>query len=185
MPKTKITTQTDVDAIPYSTDGRQIIWWSTELDHFGVRAGGREKTFVVGHRVNRQWKLVKLGRDGEITVQKAIRDAKQILGEMVGGIDPVARERAQTAGGMTLRQAWELYQQALKKLNRSPATLADYQVKIDAHLSDWLDRPLIEITRERLPPAPYQDRRAERYLHGERHHAGVARDLATDTAAAS
>ena len=29
------------------------------------------------------------------------------------------RKREQTAGGMTLGQAWELYQQALKKLNRS------------------------------------------------------------------
>ena len=59
---------------------------------------------MVGHRVNRQWKLVTLGRVGEITVQKAIRDAKQLIGEMVGGIDPVARERDQTAGGMTLRE---------------------------------------------------------------------------------
>jgi hypothetical protein len=92
--------------------------------------------------------LATLGRAGEITVQKAIRDAKQVLGEMVGGIDPVARQRAQTAGGMTLRQAWDLYQQALKKLNRSPATLADYQFKIDCHMSDWLDRPLVEITRD-------------------------------------
>src|SRR6267142_2630647 len=121
MPKIKITTQAEVDAIPYSEDGKQAIWWSLGLDHFGVRAGAREKTFVVGHRVNRQWKLAKLGRDGEITVQKAIRDAKIILGEMVGGIDPMVRERAQTAGGMTLRQAWELYQQAMKKLKRSPA----------------------------------------------------------------
>jgi integrase len=148
MPKTRITTQAEVDAIPYSTDGRQVIWWNTELDHFGIRAGAREKTFVVGHRVNKQWKLVTLGRAGEITVQKAIRDAKIILGEMVGGIDPTARERAQTAGGMTLRQAWQLYQQALKKLNRSPATLRDYQLKIDCHMSDWLDRPLVEITRD-------------------------------------
>ena len=148
MPKVRITNQTEVDAIPYATGGKQPIWWSSELDHFGVRAGGREKTFVVGHRVNKQWKLVALGRSGEITVQKAIRDAKQILGEMVGGIDPVARERGRTAGGMTLRQAWELYQQAMKKLGRSPATLRDYQAKIDAHLSDWLDRPLVEITRD-------------------------------------
>jgi integrase len=148
MPKIKITTQADVDAIPFPTDGKQEIWWSTKLDHFGVRTSSRGKTFIVGHRVNKKWKLAMLGRSGEITVQKAIRDGKQILGEMVGGIDPVARERAQTAGGMTLGQAWELYQQALKKLGRSPATLKDYQAKIDAHLSDWLDRPLVQITRD-------------------------------------
>ena len=92
-PRPRSPTQAEVDAIPHSTDGKQVIWWSTELDHFGVRAGAREKTFVVGQRVNKQWKLATLGRAGEITVQKAIRDAKQVLGEMVGGIDPVARER--------------------------------------------------------------------------------------------
>ena len=148
MPKIRITSQSDVDNIPYSTDGKQIIWWSTGLDHFGVRAGARDKVYVVGVRVNRQWKLVTLGRAGRITVQKAIRDAKVVLGEMIGGIDPTARERARTASGLTLRQAWDLYQQTLTKLNRSAVTLRDYQTKIDCHLSDWLDRPLVSITRE-------------------------------------
>ena len=148
MPKIRITSQSDVDNIPYSTDGKQIIWWSTGLDHFGVRAGARDKVYVVGVRVNRQWKLVTLGRAGRITVQKAIRDAKVALGEMIGGIDPTARERARTASGLTLRQAWHLYQQTLGKLNRSAVTLRDYQTKIDCHLSDWLDRPLVSITRE-------------------------------------
>ena len=146
--KIKITNQTEVDAIPYSTDGKQPIWWSTELDHFGVRAGAREKTFVVGHRVNGQWKLAKLGRDGQITVQKAIKDAKQILGDMVGGIDPVERERTLTAGGMTLREGWELTKEAMRKKNRSQTTFDDYQSKIDCHLSDWLDLPLAVITPE-------------------------------------
>lgn len=109
MPKTKITSQPDVDALPYSEPGKQIIWWSSTLDHFGVRVGAREKVYVVGHRVNRKWRLVRLGKAGQITVQKAVKDAKQILGEMVGGVDPAARERDRTASGMTLRKAWELY----------------------------------------------------------------------------
>ena len=37
---------------------------------------------------------------------------------------------------------------AEEKLNRSAATLDDYQSKIDCHLSDWLDQPLVEITPE-------------------------------------
>src|SRR5258708_1569077 len=122
MPKIKITSQADVDAIPLAGPGRQTIWWSTELDHFGVRAGAREKVYIVGHRVNRKWTLVRLGRVGQITVQKAVKDAKIILGEMVSGIDPAARERAKTAGGLTLRQAWQVYQQAMQKLERSPVT---------------------------------------------------------------
>ena len=148
MPKIKLTTQTDVDNIPASEAGKQIIWWSIQLDHFGVRVGARDKVYIVGVRVNRKWKLVSLGRAGDITVQKAIRDAKIMLGQMTAGHDPIARERAVTAGGMTLRKAWELYQEAMKKLERSPITLKDYQTKIDAHLADWLDRPLVSITRD-------------------------------------
>ena len=36
----------------------------------------------------------------------------------------------------------------MKKKDRSPATLEDYQSKIDCHLSDWLDLPLVAITPE-------------------------------------
>jgi Arm DNA-binding domain/Phage integrase family len=145
--KIALTTKTAVDAIPHPERG-QTITYCTELTGFGVRSGAREKTFVLWRRVNGRPRLIKLGRVGEITLQKARQDAQQLIGEMVGGTDPVARKRDETAGGLTLRRAWGLYQQAMKKKNRSPATLNDYQFKIDCHMSDWLDRPLVEITRE-------------------------------------
>jgi len=145
--KVALTTKGAVDAIPYSTAG-QAIHYCTELKGFGVRAGSREKTFVLWRRVNGKPRLIKLGRVGEISLHKARQDAQQLIGEMVGGTDPVARKRDQTAGGMTLRQAWDLYKEAMRKLNRSAATLADYQSKVDCHMADWLDRPLVEITRD-------------------------------------
>jgi hypothetical protein len=145
--KIALTTKGAVDAIPYSGAG-QAIHYCSELKGFGVRAGARQKTFVLWRRVNGKARLIKLGRVGEITLQKARRDAQQLIGEIVGGTDPVARKRDGTAGGMTLKQAWVLYQEVMKKLNRSDATLADYQSKIDCHMSDWLDRPLVQITRE-------------------------------------
>ena len=73
----------------------------------------------------------------------------------------------------------------MKKKNRSQATFDDYQSKIDCHLTDWLDRPLVAITPEMCQQAAHQDRREQRHLHGQRHHAGAARDLATGAAAAS
>ena len=90
-----ITNRADVDAVPLS-DGRLTpIYWSSELDRFGVRVGMPEKAFVVGCRVDKQRTWVLIGRFGRITFQKAISDAKQLLGEMVSGIDPVARKRDQ------------------------------------------------------------------------------------------
>ncbi len=150
MPVTKLTTKQAVDALNPKPGKAQTLYWCSELRGFGVRVGARDKTFIVQRRVNGKDRRITLGRYGEggITLQKARQDAEQLNGEMTGGTDPVLRKRDQTAGGMTLRQAWELHQQAMKKKNGSPATKEDYQTKIDCHMSDWLDRPLVEITRE-------------------------------------
>ena len=67
---------------------------------------------------------------------------------MVGGTNPVARKRDETAGGMTLRRGVGADQGCDEEQDRSQATFDDYQFKIDCHMSDWLDRPLVEITRE-------------------------------------
>lgn len=146
MPKATLTTKGAVDAIPFSDQG-QTIHFCTELSGFGVLAGARQKTFILERRVNGKTRRVTIGRVGEITLQKARQDAQQLIGEMVGGSDPVARKRDQTGEGITLRQAWELHKAAMKKKSRSQATFDDYQIKLDCHMSDWLDRPLIEITR--------------------------------------
>jgi len=147
--KVALTTKTAVDAIPFAKKGEgQKVHYCTELTGFGVRAGAREKTFVLWRRVNGKPRFIKLGRVGEISLQKARQDAQQLIGEIVGGTDPVARKRDATAGGLTFEQAWQLHQATMTKKKRSQATFDDYQSKIDAHLTDWLDRPLVEITPE-------------------------------------
>ena len=149
MPTLALTTNGAVDNIPLSAKG-QVTYYCTGLTGFCVRAGTLTKTFYLWKRVqgSKQPTFIKLGRVGQITLQKARQDARQLIGEMVGGTNPVARKRDETAGGMTLREAWQLTKDAMKTKNRSQATFDDYQSKIDCHLSDWLDRPLVEITRE-------------------------------------
>jgi integrase len=147
MPKATLTTKTAVDDIPHPEKG-QAVYWDTELTGFGVLAGARQKTFVLERRINGKPRRVTLGRVGQITLQKARQDAEQLIGEMRGGSDPVERKRDQTAGGITLRQGWELTKGAMKKKNRSQKTFDDYQSKIDAHLTDWLDRQMAEIAPE-------------------------------------
>jgi integrase len=149
MPKAKLTTKQTVEAIPHPTQG-QSIYWCSELTGFGVRVGVRAKTFILERRIKGRARPVRvtLGRLGQISLQKARQDAQQLIGEIVGGDDPVARKRDQTGGGITLRRAWLLHRATMKKKNRSQVTFDDYQAKIDAHLTDWLDLPLIEITRD-------------------------------------
>ena len=149
MPRLALTTNGAVNKIPLSAKG-QVTYYCTELTGFCVRAGTQTKTFYLWKRVHgsKQPAFIRLGRVGQITLQKARQDAQQLIGEMVGGTNPVVRKRDQTAGGMTLREAWQLTKSEMKKKNRSQATFDDYEFKINCHMSDWLDQPLADITRE-------------------------------------
>jgi integrase len=147
MPKAKLTTNEAVAQLPNPKTG-QPIYWCTELTGFGVRCGAREKVYILQRRVNGDRPRVIIGRVGAISLQRARKDAQQLIGEMAGGTDPVARKAEETAGGMTLRQAWVLYQQKLRAKKRSQVTIDDYAAKIAAHLTDWLDKPLANITRD-------------------------------------
>lgn len=93
MPKATLTTKAAVDAIANPYQG-QIIHYCTELPGFGVLAGARQKSFILERRVNGKTRRVTIGRVGEITLQKARQDAQQLISEMVGGSDPVARASA-------------------------------------------------------------------------------------------
>jgi integrase len=147
VPQAKLTTKLAVDELPNPKKG-QPIYWCTELRGFGVRTGARDKTFILERRINNISRRITLGKYGAISLQKARREAEKLIGEMTNGIDPVIRKREETAGGMTLRQAWALYQKHMDAKDRSEVTRQGYQAKIDCHLSDWLDRPLSSITRQ-------------------------------------
>jgi integrase len=147
MPKAKLTTKAAVEELPNPKQG-QPIYWCTDLRGFGVRVGARDKTFVLERRVNNVSRRMTLGKYGTVSLQRARQDAEKLIGEMTKGIDPVIRKREETAGGMTLRQAWGLYQKHMDAKGRSEVTRDGYQAKIDCHLSDWLDRPLASISRQ-------------------------------------
>jgi hypothetical protein len=149
MPTLALTTNAVINSIALPAKGR-VTYHCSELTGFCVRAGTTSKTFYLWKRVlgRKQPAFIRLGRVGQITLQKARQDAQQLIGEMVSGSNPVERKRDQTAGGITLRQGWELTKDAMTKKNRSDATFNDYQNKIDAHLTDWLDRQMVEITPE-------------------------------------
>src|SRR6188472_4282224 len=123
MPTLALTTNKAVDSIPLSAKG-QVTWYCTELTGFAVRAGTQSKTFYLWKRVqgSKQPTFIRLGRVGRISLQKARQDAQQLVGELVGGTNPVVRRRNETAGGMTLREAWELTKEAMETKGRSQAT---------------------------------------------------------------
>ena len=68
-----------------------------------------------------------------------------MLGLMSRGINPNDAKRARRAATMTLAEALDQYLNMPK--SRSAKTLDEYRGAVRRHLSDWLSRPLSEITR--------------------------------------
>jgi hypothetical protein len=85
VPTLALTTNKAVADIPLSAKG-QVTWYCTELTGFCVRAGTTSKTFYLWRRVagRGQATFIRLGRVGQITLQKARQDAQQLSGDMVG-----------------------------------------------------------------------------------------------------
>ena len=142
----KLTTKGAVDKLPHPEKG-QAVYWDTNLRGFGVVVGVRNKTFVVQRDVKGTSRRISIGRYGDISLHAARKRAEQLAGEMRGGTDPVEQKRKATADNMTLREAWALYETHLAAKERSPRTGAGYWQSIQRYCSDWLDRPLFEITR--------------------------------------
>ena len=86
VPTLALTTNKAVADIPLSAKG-QVTWYCTELTGFCVRAGTTSKTFYLWRRVagRGQATFIRLGRVGQISLQKARQNAQQLIGDMVGG----------------------------------------------------------------------------------------------------
>jgi integrase len=147
MPMAKLTTKRAVNKLPHPETG-QVFWWCSDLRGFGVCVGKHNKSFVVQRDIKGTSRRITIGRFGDISLHAARKRAEELEGTMRGGTDPVEEKHKTTADNMTLRQAWALYQGHLAAKERSPVTRAGYWLLIQCHLSDWLDRPLVEITRQ-------------------------------------
>jgi integrase len=149
-------TKISVDKLPFADKGKQVDYYDTELDGFGVRISASGKKYFVraiigNRRIRVMMKSVKL-----TSAEDARREAKIKLGEMAAGIDPneVEREkcrqneekrREEKQRGITLQSALNEY---VKKGNLKPRTVTTYQDLFRLYLSDWLNRPAIEISRD-------------------------------------
>jgi len=144
-------TEKVVDALPPATERVQDYYWDQELRWFGVVVGRTgSKTFVT--RTQGSGSKAKIGvlgqprPDGQLWTARLARIAagKQRFG------DPEAV--AKKLQGPTLRDGLELHVANMKAgKNRrkkvcSPRSIHKMETEVPRHLSDWLDRPLVELT---------------------------------------
>jgi integrase len=134
MAAAKLTART-VEAAKPAQDAagilRERIIWDTELSGFGLRVSPRgHKSFLVQYRAARsreaRQRRMKVGDYGEaFNVEQARLRAKQLLGTVQSGTDPVAAQEAERKRARTLEAVWNDFLSA-KAARRSKSTIQSY-----------------------------------------------------------
>jgi integrase len=146
----KLTKRAVDAAVPLTLkDGtvRQRLYLDTNLTGFGLCVGAKARSYFAQRFVNGKSVRITIGRNGVYTVGQARKQAQQLLAQMARGENPVEEKRKAAARGITLKEALDLSEQTLKTRGRSEKTIGGYRYSIETYLTDWLNRPLAEITR--------------------------------------
>jgi integrase len=152
-------TKSLVDKIVAPTIG-QAFYRDDLLRGFAVRVtASLVKSFVVENRIEGKVKRITIGRYPDLTVEQARQQAQKLLGKIASGINPIAEGKAHKQRALTLQQAFDDYLKARKSMK--PTTIKDYQYAFNQVCPDWLNKPLLSITKDMI---------AKRHAkHGEEH----------------
>jgi len=105
------------------------------------------KTFFARLRIDGKTVRYPVGRFPDLSIPSARDKARKAATGAAEGINPVAAKRRQKASRLTLREVLESY---LQDRDLKPRTITDYKQAIDENYSDWLDKPLAEITEKQM-----------------------------------
>jgi integrase len=136
-----------VDSIALPGKGQTFVW-DDELKGFGIRLNPVGKTYVVQKRVSGTLRRVSIGPHGVLTVEQARKKAAEELVKMLNGIDPAEEKARKMAYAKTLQELAEDYIQAHRDLKLR--SIADIRRHVDRSFSSWKNRPVVEITREKV-----------------------------------
>lgn len=140
-------TNTLIEDLPNQSN--QVIYKDTQLSYLGILVGARTKSFFIqanyqGHQIRHS-----LGKFPYITVERARKKGLKVLGEIFDGHDPNAARRAEIKlSQLTLASALDIYIETHNNLK--PKTVYDYKGTINRYLGNWLKKPLVWITPERV-----------------------------------
>lgn len=142
-------TKSAVEKLPPSTPNQKYYEFDDEIKGFGVRVSGDVKSYIIQGRVivNGRPKKIRrtIGRHGVISAEQARNEAKRILGLFVQGQDPLALQREKLNCELTLRDIFEPYKTA-RRLR--PKSIEVYEGALRRCFADWLDLPVVQITKQ-------------------------------------
>ncbi|MGE0266569.1 MAG: tyrosine-type recombinase/integrase [Candidatus Obscuribacterales bacterium] len=151
MPKLRLTKDNIQKLRP--VEGKETFYWDTKCTGFGLRVTKTSMTYVVqtrlaDHRIAR----VKIGRTDVLTLEQAEKQARSLLGRIALGEDPNAERVDESANKLTLRELYEEYK-SVKKLR--PKTVYIYDGAVRRCFEDWLDKPVVSITKDMVQKRHY------------------------------
>jgi integrase len=131
-------------AIEFPRQGQRF-YRDTVVQGFALRVTPTCKSYIVEARVNGVMRRITLGKHGPLTPTTARQKARRVLATMAAGKDPVLEKLKARTAGVTLQEILEHY---LSARNVRPNTRRHYWYIIKRCLGDWLDRPVVSITRD-------------------------------------
>lgn len=141
-------TENLIDHLESPASGQQV-YRDDKLRGFGVRiTASGVKSFIVEKRIGSTVRRKTLGRTSDLTVKEARTLAQTFLGSVAKGIDPVAEQKDQRIRSVTLQEVFDDYLTVRKTLK--PNTVHDYRRIMRENFSDWLQRPLQTITKDKV-----------------------------------
>lgn len=139
-------TKRAVDALTCPPRRDRTFLWDEDLSGFGVAAmPSGKKVYVAQFRQHGRSRRMKLGEHGRITPDEARSKAKEVLGAVEGGKDPIEERRAKRSV-RTFNEVAEDYLRLHVAAKRKSRTHDAYRSLLDLHISPSIGaRSLINI----------------------------------------
>ena len=119
--------------------GTQYVTWDSEIRGFGVRVSpAGAKAFILKYRLpTGRVRWATIDRVGVVTLDQARRRARQLLGVVAAGDDPLRRQDV-ARSAPTLGAVADRFLEEHVEARRKPATVRLYRLVIESHI-----RPLL------------------------------------------
>lgn len=145
MPKINFT-QDRIKNLPIPKEGR-VDYYDIEIPKLTCRVSSTgTKSFVLLKWTGKTMQRVTLGRVTDLSVSDARKKATTALTELAQGINPTEEKRKKKIREITLQELLDRY--LSDKADLREASILDYTKKINQGFSDWLNKPINEITRD-------------------------------------
>ncbi|MEI7996095.1 MAG: integrase family protein [Methylococcaceae bacterium] len=140
-------TQQRIEKLPTPEKDRKD-YYDTEVSKLMCRvsASGNKSFCVLKRMSTGKLQRVTLGKWPDVSVSDARKMAQAALTELAQGVNLTEEKRKQKLRGITLQELLDKY--LADKTDLREASILDYTKKVNQGFSDWLNKPICEISRD-------------------------------------